>query len=285
MPIVVNGEQVPEEWIREERARVSRDLRWAAIPDPAQREAPLCHAAEHSAINRMLLEQAAAADPRPIDHVVLDAEVSRQKSAGGCGNSFDDTMLRQRAEKYLRIGRLIGEFTAGAAKPGAQEIEEFYRANREQFRQPDTFHASHIVVHVNEGRTGEQAEAAIRAALAELERGEDFAAVADRHSDCKGTGGDLGVFAAGYMVEEFERALRAVKPGERTGIFTTPFGFHIALLDSFERGGPASFDDVRSDIERVLAAMSEHSRFLEGVEELRRRATVIDAAYESPAEA
>lgn len=225
MPVFVNGERVPEEWIREERARVARDLRWAAISDPAQREAHLCHAAEHSAINRLLLEQAAAADPRPIDPAVLEAEVSRQKSAGGWGNAFDDTMLRQRAERYLRIGRLIREFTAGVAKPGAKEIEEFYYANREQFRQPDTFHASHIVVHVNEGRTADQAEAAIRAALAKLEQGEDFAAVADRHSDCKGNGGDLGVFAAGHMVEEFERALRAVKPGERTAISPRPSVF------------------------------------------------------------
>jgi hypothetical protein len=116
------------------------------------------------------------------------------------------------------------EMAEGAPKPTAEEIEAFYRANRENFRLPEMFHAAHIVKHVNEEQTEEQAEAGIQAALADLERGVPFAEAADRHSDCKGNGGDLGQFPPGHMVEEFEAAISALQPGERTGIFTTPFG-------------------------------------------------------------
>jgi hypothetical protein len=112
------------------------------------------------------------------------------------------------------------------------------------------------------------------AALAELERGEPFAELAGRHSDCKDKGGDLGQFPAGYMVQEFEDAIRTLEPGGRTGIFTTPLGFHIAELRARTSAAPASFDDVRADIERVMTMMNEHQVYLRAVAELRSRADI-----------
>ena len=97
--------------------------------------------------------------------------------------------------------------------------------------------AAHIVKHVDETHAEADARAGIEAALAALERGEPFAAVADRYSDCKGNGGDLGSFERGVMVEEFDNVVFAMKPGERSPIFRTPFGFHIAEVRSRQPGG------------------------------------------------
>lgn len=76
------------------------------------------------------------------------------------------------------------------------------------------------------------------------------------------------------MVDEFERAIRDLEPGQRTGVFTTPFGFHIAELRGRLPGGCASFEEVREDIERVLTAMHEHRAHLHRIEELRCRAEI-----------
>jgi peptidyl-prolyl cis-trans isomerase C len=171
---------------------------------------------------------------------------------------------------------------AGAAKPTPEEVAAFYEAHREQFRKPELFHASHIVKHVNHEQTEEQAEAGIQEALAELERGVPFAEVADRLSDCKDKGGDLGQFPAGHMVEDFEGALRALNPGQRSGIFTTPFGFHIAQLHSKTAAGPAALEDVRTGIERVLTFAREHEAYLRAVAELRSRAEI---RHENPSRA
>jgi hypothetical protein len=46
---------------------------------------------------------------------------------------------------------------AGAAKPTTAQIHAFYTANRDRFRSPETFQASHIVKHTNEGQ--DEAEA------------------------------------------------------------------------------------------------------------------------------
>jgi len=69
----------------------------------------------------------------------------------------------------------------------------------------------------------QQVEACLRA-------GEDFRTVADRDSDCKGNGGDLGWFARGVMVEEFEDIVFELSPGEQSAIFETRFGLHIVRM-------------------------------------------------------
>jgi hypothetical protein len=274
MPIVVNGEAIPEAVIREERDRVSRDLRWTSIPNVAERTQRIQDAAEHSAVNRVVFEQAAARDPRPVDPAAVEREVERQKLAGACRTAYDDRLLRRWIEQQLRMKRLASEFTACAKKPSFHEVLAFYDANRMNFGNPDRFHAAHIVCHVNPDRSEENARAEIEIALTELARGDDFASVVERHSDCKDNGGDLGFFPAGEMVPQFEAVIRQLEPGQRTGIFKTPFGFHIAELRGRKLGGSAPFEDVRGDIERVLSAISEQREFLRSVAVLREGADV-----------
>src|SRR5580700_2670415 len=183
MPYLVNGQPVPEELIREEFGRIGRDPRWHSISDLTERAHRLRLAAEQCAQDRMLIEQTAANDPRPIDAAALEQNVARQKAEFGCRVAFNGNDLRRLTEHNLRVQRLRGEMVADASKPSADEIEAFYNANRYNFHKPDMFRASHIVKYVNHEQTEEQAEAGIAAALAELERGEPFDEVANRHSD------------------------------------------------------------------------------------------------------
>jgi parvulin-like peptidyl-prolyl isomerase len=225
-----------------------------------------------SVVDKMLVQQAAASDPRPVDAGLVEREVQQQKVAAGCRSAFDDSLVRQWIELQFRLQRTMQEMVAAAPKPSPEEITAFYEAHRANFRNPDLFHAAHIVKHVNEDQSEEQARAGIEAALGELERGDPFPEVAERYSDCKGNGGDLGQFPAGHMVQEFEDAIRTLEPGQRTGIFKTPFGFHIAELSERMPAGPASFEEARADIERVLTYSSQHRLYLRAVAELRSRA-------------
>src|ERR1017187_9897977 len=117
MPYLVNGQPVPEEWIREEEQRLGHDLRFNAIADKAERERQLRIAAQHSAIDRMLVEQAAAQDSRPVDPQAVEQEVQRQKQASNCRTAFDDSFLRQSVERQFRLQRTHAEMVAGAAQP------------------------------------------------------------------------------------------------------------------------------------------------------------------------
>ena len=272
MPYLVNDELVPEALIQQETERLSRDLRWKSIVDETERARLLRAAAESTAIDRVLVAQAAVSDPRPIDSQTIEQEL-RQREAS-LGPAHDRAAARQLIDRNLRMQRITRETREAAAKPTKEEIETFYQANRQNFRNPPLFHAAHIVKNINGDQREQQARAGIETALVELERGAPFHEVADRHSDCKGNGGDLGMFPAGAMVAEFEQAIQNLEPGQRTGIFRTPFGFHIAELRAKREAGPASFEEVRADIERVLAMMSQHRAYLRAVAELRSRANI-----------
>jgi type IV secretory pathway VirB10-like protein len=59
---------------------------------------------------------------------------------------------------------------------------------------------------------------------------EDFAALAKKNSDDKGSaanGGDLGEFTRPRMVKPFSDAAFALKPGEISGVVESDFGFHV----------------------------------------------------------
>ncbi len=59
--------------------------------------------------------------------------------------------------------------------------------------------------------------------------GEDFGAVASAHSSCPSgqRGGDLGSFAPGQMVPEFDAAVFGGEVGVVQGPVKTQFGYHL----------------------------------------------------------
>jgi len=224
MAIVVNGREVPEELVQREAEGIGRDPRWQAIADPAERAASIKQAAEFGAVNRILVAQVAENDPRPVEPALVESEVDGLRKQNRCREAFDDGLVRQHVERRLRMERTVREFTAGATKPSLLDVQTFYDANRANFGSLPKFEASHIVKHVTEAQTEEQALAGIQEAMAALEAGEEFASVANRLSDCKDSGGDLGTFETGVMVEEFEAAIRSLRPGQRTGVLRRPLG-------------------------------------------------------------
>lgn len=64
---------------------------------------------------------------------------------------------------------------------------------------------------------------------AALEEGADFAELALNHSSCPSRlrGGDLGTFAQGQMVPEFDLAVFTEEVGKVVGPVRTDYGFHL----------------------------------------------------------
>jgi hypothetical protein len=245
MPWLVNDQPVPEELIREEEARIGRHPGWLQIVDPAERARAIRDAAERSACDKVLINQLAAADPRPIDPQLIAQHLPRFLSAHPNGG-FDAPTACKAIEQDLRRQRFLEELTAGAPEPTAEEIEAFYQKYSHNFLGPELFRVSHIVKHVTDEQTAEQAEAGIAVALAELERGEPFDEVARRHSDCPDQAGEIPPFPRGEMFQQFEEVVFVLVPGQRSGVFTTPMGFHIAMLQRRQgRPTPLASQSIR----------------------------------------
>lgn len=78
-------------------------------------------------------------------------------------------------------------------------------------------------------RTQEQARARAEEALAKLNAGEPFDAVAAQYSDSSAAdyGGDLGWFQRGQLAPVMDEAAFALQPGQTSGLIETPLGYHI----------------------------------------------------------
>ncbi len=274
MPIQVNGESIPAELIREEERRLSQLPEWPDMPDGLDKTVRLRETAEWCAIDRILLRQEADKDPRPIDPALVAAHVERLVTSQSCRVLFDDAPLARQIEAQLRLQRTLHELMGPLPQPTDDEIARLYKSRRQSFERPETVRAAHIVKHVDETHPESEARAGIQAALAALESGQPFAAVADQYSDCKGNGGDLGAFARGVMVEEFDNVVFAMQPGQRSPIFRTPFGFHIAEVHARPPAGIASLREAQDTIRRILTAMREQEAARRVTEQLRARARI-----------
>lgn len=229
MPLLVNNEPVEDSVLREEARMIRPKLQEAlAGQDPQAVEKRVREWARENVIERVVLRQAALADPEPL--------------APAPGQD----------EHQQRVERLLGRVTAHLAPPRNKDVTEYYRKHRDELRQPERVHAAHIVKNVDE-RTD---EAAAKAVMEEVERqlrdGVSFDELADRYSDCPGNGGDLGTFPRGQMVDEFDAVVFAMQPGEVSNIFRTTFGFHIVKLIARKPEGVPELHEIRAELEEFL---------------------------------
>lgn len=139
-----------------------------------------------------------------------------------------------------------------------QQIEDYYNENQKLFAEPEQRRASHILIKVDADAGANALEAAREKAesLAGRARsGESFAELAGKYSDDPGSkdnGGDLGWFARGRMVPEFDDAVFGTEKGAIVGPIRTNFGFHVIQLTGIREPGVRPLEEVKSQIEGQL---------------------------------
>ena len=110
-------------------------------------------------------------------------------------------------------------------------------------------HARHILIRLNEVVSENDARNRLAGLKDRLDHGADFGELARLQSDdtSAARGGDLGWVTPGDVVPEFEKAMDALKPGQISAPFKTPFGWHIVqVLERREQ-------DMSKDRERLAA--------------------------------
>jgi len=93
-------------------------------------------------------------------------------------------------------------------------------------------HARHILVRLNEVVSEHDAKNRLNDLKDRIEHGTDFGELARLHSDDQSAarGGDLGWITPGDVVPEFEHAMDALKLGQVSEPFKSPFGWHIVQV-------------------------------------------------------
>lgn len=121
---------------------------------------------------------------------------------------------------------------------------------------PGTVTARHIL-KLTQGLSKEDIamkKAQIDSIYALLVTGADFEDLARRESEDKGSGargGNLGEFGIGKMVPQFEEVAFALKEGEISEPFLSPFGYHI--VQTLSHNGVAPIEKMRPQIRMAMA--------------------------------
>ncbi|HXR75240.1 MAG TPA: peptidylprolyl isomerase [Bryobacteraceae bacterium] len=279
MPLLINGQLVDDAELREEANRLRLQLA-QSMPDrdPLEIGMRANEWARENVIEKVLLQQEALRDAEPVPPELIESTIQQMtaQSTGrsGCILPGKEQDFRREVETQLRVDRLFAKLTANAARPRKSEVADFYRANRNRFFVRELIHAAHIVKNIDE-KTGEfSAHQAITMVQSQLRDGRKFEELADEFSDCPGSGGDLGLFPRGQMVDEFDAVVFSLAPGEVSDIFRSPFGFHIAKVYEHKPEGIAPLSEAREEIERHLLHERQQQAIAGFVDGLRARADI-----------
>jgi peptidyl-prolyl cis-trans isomerase C len=187
--------------------------------------------------------------------------------------------LRTEARQQILVSKVLQQEVAAKISVTPTDISNFYEKNPERFQQPETVHASHVLIAVPETADA-RAKAAARAkaenVLKQARGGADFATLARTYSDdaSKARGGDLGFFPKGQMVPAFEAAAFALRPNQVSGIVQTPFGFHVIKVLEKRPPQTVPFAEAAPRIEQYLKQEQQQAKSREFVDQLRAKGHV-----------
>ncbi|MBI3292430.1 MAG: peptidylprolyl isomerase [Elusimicrobia bacterium] len=110
-----------------------------------------------------------------------------------------------------------------------------------------------------------------------LDRGEDFAELAQRYSEDPGSrerGGDLGSFGRGDMVPPFEAIAFKLAVGQVSQPVETEFGYHIIKIEEKKAARKTAFTDLQDPLREYLFQEHARDRFETWMASLRKSATL-----------
>jgi len=204
-------------------------------------------------------------------------EAAFTKELSARGMSVAD--LRGEARSNIAISRMMDAEVTPKAKVDERDVKAFYDQNPNEFKQPEGFRASHILIRVEPNATEAQkkeARARIEGLLAELKGGADFAALAKAHSQdgSAANGGDLNFFQRGQMVEPFQKAVDGLKVGEISGVVETQFGYHVVKLTDKRPARTVPLAEASPRIGQFLLRRAQQEKANEFLQSLRAKGKV-----------
>ncbi len=158
------------------------------------------------------------------------AEFDRQMLQEGLTYREVKNKFREEVRNQLYKDKLIArELSKISVAPS--EVAEFFEKYRDSLPQhPDAVKLSHLLLKVEPGQgTLDSAKAQAERVRGLLDEGNAFDELARNYSEdpSASSGGDLGYFGRGDLVEEFEKAAFALEIGETSDIVLTQYGYHI----------------------------------------------------------
>lgn len=277
---VVNNEIILESEVQRRLAQARQAI--AKAKQPAPPEDRLREQVLDRMVNDLALLQRATQVGLSVDDNTLNRAIARIAEQNGMsveglsaqlqseGIAFE--RFRQDIREEILLTRLREREVDNRLTVSEAEIDAFLAAQGASLSRSEEWRVSQILL---------DSEAKAKAVAQRLQGGEDFAAVARELSlsPDASNGGDLGWRGAERLPTIFLKAVEKLQPGQWTGPFQSPGGFHILRLEDRRSSIRSQVVDVfraRHILIRVDAQTSEQTA-IRRLQELRRRLSLGEA--------
>jgi len=307
MPVYINGNEISDDVIESEMSRLKaaeeHDNPYSSCCD---RDPEFREMAREQLISRELLLTEAQKKIEPIAPAEIDAALEQLIEEHGGREQFfinmgltpdQEDMVRQDLSSNLQIQKLV-QGLCDMSEPSEDDLREHYDAKIDDWTTPERVRASHILMTPEHGQNRDELFEQMRELRRQILGGADFDKLADEHSlkaqeakeqsdedraeadeqaeehGARGDGIDLGYFARGELVPEFEYVAFSLNVDEISPVFATGFGFHIVKVTDRQEPTPVPFDEVRDDVYESFIHDRHNTAVQSMIAELRERATI-----------
>ena len=180
---------------------------------------------------------------------------------------FESRKESYKTEPALKVRYIKFEPNAWVSKVeiADDEIQAYYDDHPNEFQNPKTVEARHILIEVDQDADPEKvavAKSRVEDILKKVKEGQDFAELAKQYSEgpSKDKGGYLGTFKRDAMVKPFADKAFSMKPGDVSEPVRTRFGWHLIKVEKVNEASTTPLSEARDDIYKKLA--DEHAKRL-----------------------
>ncbi len=212
-------------------------------------------------------------------HEVTDAEMNlAMQEFQRQGDTFDSSnpQVVKNLKQQLTILKVIEREIKAGIMVSESEMKEFYNSQPSRFKLPDEYSVSQILIRPRTHEQPEDTQHRAEAVYQALQDGADFSDIAERHSDGSEAirGGDLGLMRQGEMEPLLDEALSQLDPGDITAPIETNHGFHILRLNERQPPVIRPYDEVKRDVQALLAQQKSEDMYHRWIYELQNKAHI-----------
>lgn len=179
---------------------------------------------------------------------------------------FRDQIITQKLVSYEVKSKV-------SVSPG--EVNEFYKAHEQEFKQGDRVHLQHILVR-SSSRSEEEAKALADDLMAQLASGKPFEELAKAHSEGAeaADGGDMGWVEKGQLMGEIDQQVFSLEAGKLAGPIQSSLGYHIFKVVERKQDSIKPLSEVRPEVQDLLFKQKLRDRLESWMKSLKKNAYI-----------
>lgn len=186
--------------------------------------------------------------------------------------------LKDRYRDQIMVKKIVDLEVKSRVMVLPSEVTEYYEKHKSEFKDSGKYKykVRHIMIKAEDEVSLELAKVEIQDIYNKLKEGQDFAELAKRYSQGpnKDQGGDMGYIEQGEMLEELDKVIFTLKPGEFSEPVKSKIGYHIFKVEDIKDASYFNLADQQNDIKNMLFQERFKKRLDEWLAELSSKAYI-----------